>query len=188
MTISARGITHFVDDEAIFMTIEEWEREVKMFHKLRNIPFFKNYKKWKNFSLWKKLMRRCIMNNCSQILRKELFLLDKHLRDPIWKLRHLCLNLQKQEFFYSGYTEPNKIEDFRGFLFIFLYFPLFLFISFYFSLFSFIFLNFITSIPGALSREVDGKDGDSDGKLNPGNCDQELPKFISGIQRGKPHT
>ena len=87
-------------------------------------------------------MRRCIMNNCSQILRKELFLLDKHLRDPIWKLRHLCLNLQKQEFFYSGYTEPNKIEDsFRGFLlfsFIFLYFPLFPL----FSLFSFIFLYF----------------------------------------------
>ena len=65
MTISARGITHFVDKEAIFMTIEEWEREVKMFHKLRSIEFFKNYKKWKNFSLWKKLMRRCIMNNCS---------------------------------------------------------------------------------------------------------------------------
>ena len=49
MTISARGITHFVEGEAIFMTIEEWEREVKMFHKLRNIQFFKNYKKWKNF-------------------------------------------------------------------------------------------------------------------------------------------
>jgi hypothetical protein len=26
MTISARGITHFIDDEAIFMTIEQWER------------------------------------------------------------------------------------------------------------------------------------------------------------------
>jgi len=32
MTISGRGITHFIEGEAIFMTIEEWEREVKMFH------------------------------------------------------------------------------------------------------------------------------------------------------------
>lgn len=32
MTISARGITHFVNDEATFMTVEEWEREAKMFH------------------------------------------------------------------------------------------------------------------------------------------------------------
>ena len=31
-TISARGITHFVQGEAIFQTIEEWEREAKMFH------------------------------------------------------------------------------------------------------------------------------------------------------------
>ena len=30
-TISARGITHFVQGEAIFQTIEEWEREAKMF-------------------------------------------------------------------------------------------------------------------------------------------------------------
>lgn len=54
MTISARGLTHFVDDEAKFMSIEEWEREVKMFHRLRKISFFVKYKMWKNFSLWKK--------------------------------------------------------------------------------------------------------------------------------------
>ena len=35
MTISARGITHFVDNEAEFKTIEEWERESIMFHKLK---------------------------------------------------------------------------------------------------------------------------------------------------------
>ena len=31
-TISARGITHFVQGEAIFQMIDEWEREAKMFH------------------------------------------------------------------------------------------------------------------------------------------------------------
>jgi dynein heavy chain len=61
MTISARGITHFLDDEATFLTIEEWEREARMFGKLRGIEFFKKYKLWKNFFLWKRLMRRNIM-------------------------------------------------------------------------------------------------------------------------------
>ena len=32
ITISARGITHFVQGEAIFQMIDEWEREAKMFH------------------------------------------------------------------------------------------------------------------------------------------------------------
>jgi dynein heavy chain, axonemal len=41
MTISSRGITHFIKGEAHFMTIEEWEREAKMFHKILEIKFFK---------------------------------------------------------------------------------------------------------------------------------------------------
>jgi dynein heavy chain len=68
MTISARGITHFVGGEATFMTIEEWEREARMFHQLLEISFFKMYKKWKSFSLWKKLMRRSNMKKYSDEL------------------------------------------------------------------------------------------------------------------------
>jgi len=63
-----QGITHFLDDQAEFKTIEEWERESKMFHLLLEIEFFKQYKKWKNFSLWKKLMRRNMMRECSNVL------------------------------------------------------------------------------------------------------------------------
>jgi dynein heavy chain len=51
------------------MTIEEWERESRMFHHLLNIEFFKKYKKWKNFALWKKLMRRTMMKNCANSLK-----------------------------------------------------------------------------------------------------------------------
>ncbi len=68
MTISARGVTYFINDEAVFKTIEEWERESQMFYKLLDIEFFKQYKKWKNFSLWKKLMRRNMMRECSHVL------------------------------------------------------------------------------------------------------------------------
>lgn len=32
MTISERGIIHFLDEEVTFLTIEEWEREAKMYH------------------------------------------------------------------------------------------------------------------------------------------------------------
>jgi dynein heavy chain len=51
MTISARGIIHFVDNEAYFISLEEWEREYRLYSELRKIKFFKNYRKWKNFTL-----------------------------------------------------------------------------------------------------------------------------------------
>jgi dynein heavy chain len=31
MTISARGITYFLDDDATFLTIEEWEHDAKLY-------------------------------------------------------------------------------------------------------------------------------------------------------------
>ena len=67
-TISARGITHYINGEQEFMTIEEWERESKMFAQLKEIEFFKIYKIWKSFSLWKKFMRRNIMKEYSSKL------------------------------------------------------------------------------------------------------------------------
>jgi len=31
MTISSRGITHFLDDEATFVTLDDWEREYRLY-------------------------------------------------------------------------------------------------------------------------------------------------------------
>ena len=95
------------------MTIEEWEREVKMYHKLREFPFFKKYKIWKNFSLWKKLMRRNIMKDCSNVLSQQLFVLDKHLRRPLVEIRNICLHISKLEYMDLSFTEPVKYEEFR---------------------------------------------------------------------------
>ena len=61
MTISARGITHYVDNVGEFIKIEQWEKEMKQFQKLGQIGFFKEYKLWKNFYIWNKLgiSKRC---------------------------------------------------------------------------------------------------------------------------------
>ena len=80
MTISSRGITHFVDGEGTFLTLDEWEREYTLYQKLRKIEFFSKYKIWKNFLLWKRLMRREKMKEYSMNLGKDLFMLDLHLR------------------------------------------------------------------------------------------------------------
>ena len=40
MTISARGIIHFIRGEAQFLTIKEWEREVRLYQQIKEIQFF----------------------------------------------------------------------------------------------------------------------------------------------------
>mmetsp|Transcript_11618 Transcript_11618/g.5821 ORF Transcript_11618/g.5821 Transcript_11618/m.5821 type:complete len:132 (-) Transcript_11618:499-894(-) len=40
LTISSRGVTHFINKESTFMTLGEWEREYNLFNKLKKIKFF----------------------------------------------------------------------------------------------------------------------------------------------------
>ena len=40
MTVSQRGIVHFIKGEANFMSIPEWEREQRIYKKIQNISFF----------------------------------------------------------------------------------------------------------------------------------------------------
>ncbi len=77
MTISARGITHFLDDDATFLSIEEWERESRLFYRLNEIEFFLKYKLWKNFFLWKRLMRRNQMIKNQTQMNQLLFTVDR---------------------------------------------------------------------------------------------------------------
>lgn len=40
MTVSQRGIVHFIKGEANFMSVSEWEREHRIYKQIQSIPFF----------------------------------------------------------------------------------------------------------------------------------------------------
>ena len=91
MTISSRGITYFNEGDGTFLTLDEWEREFTLYQKLREIEFFAKYKIWKNFLLWKRLMRINKMKTYQASLHRELFMLDDQLRLPLLEIRQACL-------------------------------------------------------------------------------------------------
>lgn len=58
-TFSRAGVTHFVGKgDSEFTSLEQWEREYRLFGQLHAIPFFKKYRKWKAFTVWKRGVRR----------------------------------------------------------------------------------------------------------------------------------
>ncbi len=57
ITISRKGITFFSKDESTFISLEEWTREAKLFNSLIKLSYFRQYKIWKNFSIWRKFIR-----------------------------------------------------------------------------------------------------------------------------------
>ena len=109
LTISARGIVHFVKGEATFMSIPEWEREARLFSKITNISFFKKYRTWKSFSAWKTLMRRTMLFKTSDFLYRELFMLDPELQ--LMEVRRKSLSL-KLDMVKMGCDRPRTLDDF----------------------------------------------------------------------------
>ncbi len=87
MTVSQRGIVHVVSGEAQFKSIQEFEREARIFKEIKEIDFFKKYRTWKTFSAWKTLMRRTMIFKTSDFLNRELFVLDPELSRPLLDIR-----------------------------------------------------------------------------------------------------
>ncbi|CAG9323486.1 unnamed protein product [Blepharisma stoltei] len=114
LTISSRGVTHFISGEAYFLSLEEWEREYKLYQRLKEIRFFKQYKKWKNFSLWKNLRRRNMMTERSQFLEHELFILDNKLRDPLLNVRHQSWKILRFDLLDLNFDNVRTIEQFNA--------------------------------------------------------------------------
>lgn len=114
MTISARGIIHFVDNEAYFISLEEWEREYRLYSELKKIKFFKNYKKWKNFSMWRKLRRRTQFKKRKQFLEANMFLIDDKLSRPLLQIRdYCCLIKNEMNIMDMNLKEPLDIDHFK---------------------------------------------------------------------------
>ena len=84
-----------------------------MYHRLKNIPFFKDYKVWKNFTVWKHLFRKNMMRDRSQLLNQDLFFLDRHLNSALLWIRKLCIeDMSTIDIFKTSFEEPRTLEEF----------------------------------------------------------------------------
>ena len=85
-TLNKNGITYTFGKETDFMTIEQYESEHTGFHKIKNIRFFKIYRKWKNFTFWKKNVRNAKIQSAKKALNKHLFILSSEFAPTLLKI------------------------------------------------------------------------------------------------------
>lgn len=111
-TLSSSGLTHFLDDEVIFTPLTRWQREYYLFSSMMNIPFFKKYRLWKTFKTWKKVIQTDKVNHCNQVMKNHLFILNPHLRQPLFEIRKLCCEIADWQIFKVDLKNPSKLEDF----------------------------------------------------------------------------
>lgn len=90
---------HFIKKEAEFMSLAEWMDEVENYNKINQINFFKNFRKGKSFTLWKRYVKRTKMDERRAFLKKALFQGDTQINKQLIIIRNCLNNLQNRDLF-----------------------------------------------------------------------------------------
>lgn len=107
-TLSAQGLTHFHKGQVLFTPLDQWQREYYLFTSMMNIPFFNQYKKWKTFRSWKKSIQKDKVRKCNNVMNGRLFILNKHLRGPLFEIRKLCCSITEWKLFIFSAVQTKK--------------------------------------------------------------------------------
>eukprot|EP00760_Papus_ankaliazontas_P026353 PhM_4_TR3027/c0_g1_i1/m.46419/K10408/DNAH; dynein heavy chain, axonemal len=111
-TISSAGVSHFVHGQAEFIPMTAWMKEYCVFKELHAIPFFVNYKRWRSFRAWRRIVRRTTTTKCKQSLKDSLFMLNQHLQTPLVKVRRVCLAIEESVSLTRHLQEAMGLERF----------------------------------------------------------------------------
>ncbi|CAM39839.2 putative dynein heavy chain [Leishmania braziliensis MHOM/BR/75/M2904] len=109
-TVSAAGVTHFTKGGAEFIELPKWERECRIFHAIRKLFVFSEYKRWRNFVLWRNLVRRSATANTRQYLSAHLFAAHPGLSGALQAVRNICLEAVVAEDLYQPSTETSTLD------------------------------------------------------------------------------
>ncbi|GBG29459.1 Dynein heavy chain 1, axonemal [Hondaea fermentalgiana] len=112
-TLSREGVTHFTDSQAEFTPMDLWEHEFRIFSKMKSISFFARFRVWKNFTMWKRNVRGAKRKIGSEVLQKQLFILNNRLRESLLQIRQMCLSLGARRLVSADRSKTYTLDEFR---------------------------------------------------------------------------
>ena len=59
-----------------FVTLADWDEERKQFNELKQLQFFRKFRKWKSLKKWITILSREKIKRISNILSEKLFILN----------------------------------------------------------------------------------------------------------------
>ena len=75
-TMSAAGVTQFIDGQSEFTPLGQWEREHHIFNMIITLNVFRKFRTWKGFTTWKRYIRQKKLRYCRERLELHLFYLN----------------------------------------------------------------------------------------------------------------
>jgi dynein heavy chain len=113
-TLSGKGLTLYENDAPVeFLSLGQWLIERDSYNHIKELNFFKQFKKWKFMRMWKKTIKRQNRMKAQNSLDDKLFILQDFFGDYLSKHRRLMIDMESSRFIDPCLTGDTKtIEDF----------------------------------------------------------------------------
>jgi len=113
-TLSGKGLTLYENDAPVeFLSLGQWLIERDSYNHIKELDFFKKFKKWKFMRMWKKTIKRQNRMRAMNSLDEKLFVLQDFFGDYLSKHRKLMIDMESCRFIDQCLTGDTKtIEEF----------------------------------------------------------------------------
>jgi hypothetical protein len=115
-TLSGKGLTQYDATGPVdFMSLGQWLIERDSYNHIKELSFFKQFKKWKFMRMWKKTIKYQNRMKAQNALEDKLFMLQDHFHEHLQKHRKLMIEMSSYRFVDSckkGSGETMTAERF----------------------------------------------------------------------------
>ena len=93
-TLSGHGVTKYEDSRPIeFLNLSDWDAERRQFNELKELQFFKKFRKWKTLKKWIGILSKQKLNRIRDILSESLFILNTEYRNILLVHHNICYDI-----------------------------------------------------------------------------------------------
>jgi dynein heavy chain, axonemal len=112
-TLSGKGLTLYEADVPVeFISLGQWLIERDSYNHIKELSFFKQFKKWKFMRMWKKTIKHNNRMKAKNSLEEKLFMLQTHFQDHLAIHRRLMIEMQHIKFVDICRGDVKRIDDF----------------------------------------------------------------------------
>ena len=94
-TLSGKGLTLYERDTPVeFISLGQWLIERDSYNHIKELSFFKQFKKWKFMRMWKKTIKQKNRTTATNSLEEKLFILKDYFGKHLFIHRKLMIEMQ----------------------------------------------------------------------------------------------
>ncbi|GAB1605440.1 dynein axonemal heavy chain 6 isoform X2 [Argonauta hians] len=113
-TMSKEGVLRYcTGHDTEFLYLDVWEQEYHYFRKVREIPVFEHFRKWKAFKSWRVNVSFDKFQSRKNFLEENLFIVNESLRPALLNVQEMCQRIREMSLCRIEQNHTCSLDNFK---------------------------------------------------------------------------